>query len=228
MYVLIDRDRLVFCHKHPEHSVVSNLATIELGHIRATILPIDSGQAFGDFTTLELRWLYQNTTGHKFEGFSHLHIQELVLGVARALPVSDVNAYEVIRQAISCASDTTGHYFYVKGAFTPAKCSGLFEPDALSAQPVPVGGAGPQPAQVHTNAAPMPILAPIEPPRKGARAMIFEVADRMWNDAGNPISLVKVLALRKTIMQELETKHDVKKTTSSTALGEWQKTRCPV
>lgn len=62
-------------------------------------------------------------------------------------------------------------------------------------------------------------------PRSGNRVTIFEVADRMWNEAGSPKEAHVVLQLRKTIMAELEANHGIKKTTSSTALGEWQKLR---
>lgn len=62
-------------------------------------------------------------------------------------------------------------------------------------------------------------------PRSGNRITIFEVADRMWNKAGAPKEASVVLQLRKTIMAELESTHGIKKTTSSTALGEWQKLR---
>ena len=62
-------------------------------------------------------------------------------------------------------------------------------------------------------------------PRSGNRVTIFEVADRMWNEAGAPKDVSIVLPLRKTIMAELEANHGIKKTTSSTALGEWQKLR---
>jgi len=62
-------------------------------------------------------------------------------------------------------------------------------------------------------------------PRSGNRVTIFEVADRMWNEAGSPKDTSAVLQLRKTIMAELEAHYGIKKTTSSTALGEWQKLR---
>lgn len=62
-------------------------------------------------------------------------------------------------------------------------------------------------------------------PRSGNRITIFEVADRMWKEAGSPKDTSVVLQLRKTIMAELEANHGIKKTTSSTALGEWQKLR---
>ncbi len=62
-------------------------------------------------------------------------------------------------------------------------------------------------------------------PRQGNRVTIFEVADRMWNGAGSPRDISTVLQLRKTVMAELETNHGIKRTTSSTALGDWQKLR---
>lgn len=47
----------------------------------------------------------------------------------------------------------------------------------------------------------------------------------MWEQAGKPADLKVVLELRKQIMIVLENEHSIKKTTSSTALGDWQKTR---
>lgn len=93
----------------------------------------------------------------------------------------------------------------------------LFNDEAPAAQ----AGAGPAPVAA---AATVPARVP-SAPRGGNRVTIFEVADRMWNEAGSPRDLSIVLPLRKTIMAELEANHGIKKTTSSTALGEWQKLR---
>lgn len=62
-------------------------------------------------------------------------------------------------------------------------------------------------------------------PRGGNRAIIWEVADRMWNERSNPKEAHVVLALRREIMAVLESENGIKKATSSTALGEWQKVR---
>jgi hypothetical protein len=62
-------------------------------------------------------------------------------------------------------------------------------------------------------------------PRTGNRAVIWEVADRMWNEAGSPLDVPRMLELRKAIMDNLGAEHGIKRTTSSTALGEWQKAR---
>lgn len=87
-----------------------------------------------------------------------------------------------------------------------------------------------QPVQAGTRPDPAPAAVTVpaktpSAPRGGNRVIIFEVADRMWNEAGSPRDLSVVLPLRKTIMAELEANHGIKKTTSSTALGEWQKLR---
>lgn len=66
------------------------------------------------------------------------------------------------------------------------------------------------------------LLAPRAP--GGARPRIFEVADTMWAAAGSPRDMATVLNLRKQMMNALENE-GIKRTTSSTALGEWQKTR---
>ena len=62
-------------------------------------------------------------------------------------------------------------------------------------------------------------------PRTGIKAVVWDVADRLWNEAGSPKAVDVVLVLRRKIMDELEGQHGIKRTTSSTALGEWQKVR---
>lgn len=57
----------------------------------------------------------------------------------------------------------------------------------------------------------------------GSRKVIFEVAEVMWLAAGKPDQLPALLTLRKIIMETLEREHGIARTTSSTALGEWQK-----
>lgn len=61
----------------------------------------------------------------------------------------------------------------------------------------------------------------------GNKAIIWEIADTMWEAAGKPFDKPVVLALRKTMMNELEFTHGIKKTSSSNELGSWMKTRVP-
>lgn len=227
MYVLVDRDKLVFRHAHPDHAVVSALSTIEVAHCAVCILPADPA-CMNTFTDLELRMLYQNTTGKKLEGYFRPALCKAVAELAMGLPVSDVNPFEVKQQASKISINDAGFYRYVKGAYTSARLQELFEPEALVAVPGATPASvppAPPTASASTPAAPIAPPTTIAAPRGGKRAVIWEVADRMWNEAGSPRNLSVVLPLRKTIMAELEANHGIKKTTSSTALGEWQKLR---
>lgn len=224
MYVLVDREALVFRHKHSDHSVIHDLAHIEVAHCATYITSIDGPTNFVSLTDMELTMLYQNTTGHKLEGFSRQHMNQSVLAAARALPESDVRPLEVRQQADKIKADDSGFYRYVKGSRKAAQLQELFVPEPLCANtpaPAPLASTGPDPAPAAVT---VPAKVP-SAPRGGNRVTIFEVADRMWNEAGSPRDLSVVLPLRKTIMAELEANHGIKKTTSSTVLGEWQKLR---
>lgn len=224
MYVLVDRESMVFRHAHPDHTVLSQLAHIEVAHVATYIFPVDEVRDFLSFTDLEMKLLYQNTTGQKYEGYSRSHLNDLVLEAARRLPVSDVKPFEVQQQANKIPMDDSGFYRYAKGAFKAARLQELFTPEALTVTPGSVAQQ-PAPGPDRTSAAATVPPAPPAAPKGGARAVIWSVADKMWEDAGKPTNSATVLALRKTIMAELEQNHGVKKTTSSTALGEWQKVR---
>ena len=224
MYVLIDRDAPVFRHAHPDHSVISGLAHIEVAHCAVAIYDVHGDHDFISFTDLELKLLYQNTTGQKFEGYSRPHLSKAILALARTLPASDVNAFEVEQQARKITMEDSGFYRYAKGAYKAARTQELFLPPALTA-PVPAEGAAPAPGPDQRVA---PTVAPAKvpaAPKGGNRATIFAVADSMWEQAGSPKDASTVLTLRKTIMAALESEHGIKKTTSSTALGDWQKVR---
>jgi hypothetical protein len=230
VYILIDRQHLRVCHKHRDHNVVNALAHIELAHCRTSVFRIDTLCRFPDFTDYELIMLYQQSTGHKFAGFSEFHLRELVLSMVREIPESDVVPSEVLAQAATIPDKDKGFFRYVKGAKVPAALHGLYEPDTLAATHAAalqgIAGVKAEPPEPE----PTPVAATIRStapaaPRGGSRATIFEVADKMWEAAGSPRDLQTVLALRKQMMTTLEAEHGIKKSTSSTALGDWQKQR---
>lgn len=66
--------------------------------------------------------------------------------------------------------------------------------------------------------------APGAPRKAGTRDVIWKRADELWSSAGKPTDVPTVLKLRKEWMNVLE-KEGVKKTTSSSELGNWQKDR---
>lgn len=130
MYVSINREALVFCHKHPEHAVVNGLVTIELSHVPVSVIPLGV-RSFDDFTDMEIRLLHAHTTGKKIESFSLPHLVSELLNVALALPESDVNPFEVKYQASGISKTDKSFYKYVKGAYSPNKVEDLFIPPPL-------------------------------------------------------------------------------------------------
>lgn len=244
MYVSIDRENLKFLHKHPDLHVVSNLAWIDAPHAALSVAPYDHNSFLSGYTDMELKILYRNTTGVDHTGFEGDALRAILAELAERLPVSDVNAFEVERQAAILEDGNHDRYKYVKGSTRPAKQGELFEPEALKAvrsdneeviaaavrlrpaQPRATATHTPAPASAQPRPA-RPTAAPLLPraPRQGGvREKIWEVADRMWDEAGKPTEKSTVLALRKNIMNALE-QDGVKRTSSSNELGNWQKAR---
>lgn len=235
-YIAIDKVNLAVRHKHTDRSVVTGLAYIELSHVAAAVQEVSGDADWESFSDYELKRLYESMTGHRYEGYSRPRLLELVTHAALALEDTDADAGEVAAQVAGIEPTDRGFYRYSKGSRRAAQLQGLFVRPACTAltvppDAVPAGGRERTPAAITpaaTPATPPQPRAPRAPsnaPRTGSRAIIFEVADRMWGAAGSPKDIGAVLALRKQIMTTLETEHDIKKTTSSTALGEWQKVR---
>jgi hypothetical protein len=227
MYVLVNCDKMVFAYKHANNSALGNLAHIEIAHSAVAIFPVDHLGSYARFTDLELKFLHRNTAGVDHIGFSRDHLLQAVMQLGMALPESVFNAFEVEVQARKISMADQGFYRYVKGSSSPARLQELFEPEPLALQPgTPLPVAPVLPASV--QAAVTVQAKPIGAPSGGNRAVIWSVADKLWEDAGKPVDVKTVLALRKQMMSTLESDHNIKRTTSSTALGGWQKSRIPV
>lgn len=233
MYVSIDRENLRFLHKHPEYLVVSDLVHIEAPHVTTWVLPFETGSELKGWTDLELRMLYQNTTGERVaDNHSRSQLQILLAVVVQRLPVTDVNRFELGRQAAYIGDSNETPYKYVKGATRPGKAAELFPLKAKAPSPAemfPLTAAAAKasvPATVTPPAAvKAPQQAPSAPRSGGVRGTIWEVADAMWEKEGKPTERAKVLALRKRMMEVLETDHGVKRNSASNELGQWQKAR---
>ena len=237
MYVSIDCDNMRFLHKHHDVTVVCNLVHIEAPHVVICVTPYDIPSFLEDFTDMELLMLYRNTTGHDHTSHSGSALRAVLAELAERLPVTDVNAFEVERQAAFIPEGNEEPMKYVRGATRPGKPAELFPLQAQRNPDEDVVAAAklraPQrPAPVaNSSAAPAPAARPqrpAAPPRKGGvRGTIWEVADSMWEKEGKPTAKAEVLALRKRMMEVLETDHGVKRTSSSNELGNWQKARIP-
>lgn len=225
MFVLVDRDALVFRHAHEDRTVVSALATLEVAHCAVTIVEAGAG-CLAHLTDLELKKLYENTTGQKWTSFCRPALVQAVDAVALALEQSDVNGFEAKQQAAKISLDDQGFYRYVKGAYTPARLMALFLPPARTATAgaVPSTPAAGSAAQATTPAATVAPPAPIAAPRGGNKALIWSVADALWEQAGRIANTKAVLDLRRKAMDQLE-QQGVKRTSSSSELGNWQKAR---
>lgn len=225
MFILVDRDALVFRHAHEDRTVVSALATLEVAHCAVTIVEAGAG-CLAHLTDLELKKLYENTTGAKWTSFYRPALVDAVSALALALEQSDVNGYEAKQQAAKIRLDDQGFYRYVRGAYTPARLQALFLPPARTVAPgtvpsAPAAGHAPPASAAAPTIAP---AAPIAAPRGGNKALIWSVADALWEQAGRIGNTKAVLDLRRKAMDQLE-QQGIKHTSSSSELGNWQKAR---
>ncbi len=246
MYVSIDRDNMRFLHKHPDYSTVSNVSWIEAPHVSLLVTPIDYSHFLKDFTDLELRLLYRNTTGVDHTAYGGDALRAILQELAERLPDTDADPREARLQADYIDQDNQEPFVYVKGALRPAKSGDLWEPEALKAprsdnEEVIAAAVRLRPAQPRATAASTPAAAstgsraarpaaaprtPTAPRQGGVREKIWARADSMWEEAGKPTDKSTVLALRKRMMDALE-EEGVKRTSSSNELGNWQKARIP-
>ena len=248
MFLSIDKENLLFLHKHPKQIVVSLLAEIEAAQVPISIIPCDGPAAFAYFTDLELLKLYRNTTGSDRPGFYRPGLEMACYCAAAAVPISDVIAWEVDLQWRSIpVGDRDGRYKYIKGSPIPQRVDELWQCNPLkatlppeieshavalrlppAATPATAAGIAPRgrdrPVAAARVAAQTPISANAGAPRGGQREIIWGCADEVWGDAGSPTSVPRVLELRKRMMDILEAK-DIKRTSASSELGNWMKVR---
>lgn len=240
MYVSIDRENLKFLHKHDDLHVVCNLVHIEAPNVAICIVDHDSDAFLSDYTGMELAMLYKNTSGHDHTGRPDSSLRVLLAELAERLPKSDVNKFELDRQAAYLPEDNDQPLKYVKGSTRPGKALGELFPlmvernkdedsvVARAAQRTPQRSAS-----VANTLAPASVVSRAARPQRapsqgGVRAVIWEVADSMWEKEGKPTGKAEVLSLRKRVMDVLESDHAVKRTSSSNELGQWQKARVPL
>lgn len=199
-----------------------------------------------DFTDLELRKLYENTTGSKAVGFYRPGLEYLCFTAALTLQDSNVNELDLYWQVSAIRENDKTRYAYCDGLRVPKPVDELFELDALtveanltveavaaSLRPVappyvpPIAAPGFAPTG-HDRPRAAPRVQATLPagvkPVGGKRERIWTHADTVWEEAGKPVNLTRVLDLRKQIMRDLE-KEGFNKNSVSCELGVWQKSR---
>jgi hypothetical protein len=238
MYVLIDRQQMAIVHKHRDVQTLRDLSWIECTNA-GLIMPLGRVEHWTkEFTPAELKLIYKNATGAELQGYGNV-LGSVVNQMAMRLPETAANPAEVAAQRLCVMDGDKSSFSYCPGSQRPTSHPGLFEPDPIKCERNPAEeatAAASKPAYAPTTPASAgpadPFGAPSSTPRApsaprtgGSRETIYKVADDMWEAAGKPTDLKVVLDLRRQIMAVLETEHSVKKTTSSTALGDWQKSR---
>lgn len=237
MFVLVDRQQMAIVHKHRTREALRALGWIECTNA-SIVLPLGQPKHWMDsFTPAELKLIYKNATGFELQGYGNA-LGHVVNQMALRLPETQCNLEELEEQKTKVMDGDKSSYSYVPGSKTPACYPGLFTPDPMQCarcEAEEVFAASSKPAYTPTTPTSTPAApngapasearAPSAPRAGGNREIIFRVADQMWEAAGKPTDLKVVLDLRKSIMVALESEHEIKKTTSSTALGDWQKTR---
>lgn len=238
MFVSIDMDKLQFVHKHADHDVVSLLAWLEMPHRSVMIERTDREYFLSKVSGLDLRMLYQNTTGLDTTGTDHIVVREMLATVVESkLKPVFAHKNELEAQVALVEDDLyKGEpWKYALGSKRPAKQSDLFalhcaplSPDEAASAAVRAPQARKAPAAI--TAAPALPPVPAAPRAATVRAssvrpQIWAVADQLWDEAGKPTDKAVVLELRKRMMTVLEMEKGVKRTSSSNELGNWMRER---
>lgn len=122
MYILIDREKMTFLHKHEDVNVCANLAWIEC-HIQPySIFELENDTAFHEFTNKQLMKLYQNIAGGKCaSNMGRRELQKGLIAIIATLPCADVWKFELELQASFIQEGEQASWLYKKGANKPSK-----------------------------------------------------------------------------------------------------------
>lgn len=243
MFVSIQIEDMKLMHKHPQLEVVANLAWIECHEKAYCIFSQGDAQGLKSFTDMELKILYRNMTQCDHTLTRNQLLQVLSDAIIRVEP-NDVNIDDLDLQA-SLMHTLEGNWVYVKGSKHPSQSQELFPLSGLNVErseeeeqsarkgnlpaikiahsDVSVGTGNEQ----QDPAVKLPVKPKTGPKRGTAKAIIWDAADTMWKEAGEPSDKATVLALRKDIMTHLEKEFQIKRASSSSELGNWHKTRAP-
>lgn len=249
MHILIDRERLVVLYKHNNLGALCNIAHIEAAHSAVVIAHYsESERSFGDLTDWELRLIYENLCGQKYQGYLRDHLERSVIALCDAIPESDINIHEAFVQAACIAEGDDRYYTYVRGSQFPSPQEDLFAAPALRVaqgfvpsvpinapvltQPAPATQAAaawfniPRKPQEDTRT-PRDPNAPSriesnEPPKQGSKTgRVWEIADAVLAKYSAPYDWKK---LRADIAAACEAE-GINSSTMSVQSSKWRKTK---
>lgn len=242
MFIAVDSKQSAILFKCVSQKAAFDLSWMECPTEKVRVHAAAVTHDFQDYTDSQLVSLITKA-GAKLPAKDSRHaLLECLLAVVKSLPYNKVDDAEVSFQKKQIGPTDKQRYLYAPGeeratqaprGYTPQPLQVVYEDGELVAATAPqktlaaaaAGRAQRTEAGTGSNARPVTTggsTRPASAPRSSSRPLIWEVANRMWAEAGSPKDIPVILELRKKIMNELETL-GVKKTTSSTALGEWQK-----
>lgn len=221
MFVSLDKGRMQVVHKHRSVNAVFDLVQIELPNSAVEICAPDL--IVKAKTDLEIKLLFRSCFPGEDDHISVSDMNDRIAVFVAEMPETDLDEVELRKQAESIHALDKKAYKYVKGSFRASRPAELFAEAARDTASAAATVAAPAVARpVRASAASRP--ANSTPRAGGVREKIWDVADRMWEEAGKPSEKSRVLTLRKQIMDKLE-QDGVKRTSSSNELGNWQKAR---
>ena len=216
MYLSINMEKMEFCYKHPEISVLFNLAHIEQPTDFVRISDEDS--ILKNLTELERKMLVRKYVPEQIHGD---HAAALC-GYVEQMSIADVDEDELEIQAKAISQRDHRAYKYVKGSIRKRQEQQvLFQSTAPWMQTPQAQIAQPE---VKLEDAPVYKQMTSKARSSNVRDTIWEKADEMWEAAGKPMDVSVVLKLRKEIMNVLE-EEGIKRNSASNELGKWQKAR---
>lgn len=242
MYILINLDKMCIGYKHSNSTILSNLMHIEFPHCSAIVMPADMEECYNRFSELEMKLLYTNMCGQKFEGHGKQNIIRNVIALCELVPESVVDGFEVATQAASILRTDMNYYSYAPGCKVPKLHQDLFTPKALVTVGVyvPTQYTAPSP-QTAPATAPQAAAAPKAPPASAPRNhtpapsakvpaggsitdQIFAKAEEMWNATDKSVNPIVLKALRKKIVEALVAS-GVNENSAGKGTLMWQKTK---
>jgi hypothetical protein len=246
MYYLIDLQNMAVVRKHSKMQVLRDLANIECANVPCGISDYSDRELANRFTDFELKRLYKSMTGQELKCYFVDGIVSAVNSSMDSIAEDDINHLLLAQQAIYAwkhSEDEDGEYInyrYKPASVVPETLLAFkfpvkrFAPTAcasVATLPTTTALRATPPTERSADAAPVSVPKPAPTPRaagahagtRGAASTVFTVADELWEKAGKPMEPATILVLRRSIMDELEKEYGIKRTTSSTALGSWQK-----
>jgi hypothetical protein len=226
-------------HKHESPRTLADLDFIR--GVETDVFPIDLSGFLVGYSQTELAKLHWNTCGAEtpYQGDS---LRSVLLDLAERIPTADVNPFLANVQASwlekRYAEGKRPAHRYATCTEKPTEApdepvwpevAPLTTDEAANAArrraaPAPLPATG-EAAGTGAIPAPRPVRIVMQAQRAGkTSALIFDTADKLWEEAGKPTDMPSVLAVRKKVMDQLE-QVGIKRTTCSSTLGAWQKAR---